>query len=450
MESPNTRRTKPLVSRELTRVDRTTGRLLVRKYRLTVTAGPASGKSVALVHPLVLGSGADVGFVLDDPTVSRLHVQLTPRADGVLVKDLDSMNGTFVSGARLEQALIESDATLMLGATMVRIAIVDDDLGMPLAPSSWARPSPPAIRCGGCWACLARLAPSDASVVLLGETGTGKDVLAHALHAASSRASKPLVVFDCSAVSANLIESELFGHGKGAFTGAVAERKGAFVQAHGGTLFLDEIGELPLELQPRLLRAVESGTIKPVGADKPVSVDVRLVCATHRDLEASVRAGTFRQDLYYRLAVALVRVPPLRERVADIPLLARRFLSELQKDELELPRALMDKMIAYSWPGNVRELRNVVARAVLGDENALKQAEGRPRAHHDATSLDVPFKEAKERLVDSFTRDYIEALLRRHNGNVSRAARSAGLARPYLHKLAVKYGLKQESEPGDE
>jgi transcriptional regulator with GAF, ATPase, and Fis domain len=259
-----------------------------------------------------------------------------------------------------------------------------------------------------------------------------------------------MVVFDCSAVAANLIESELFGHARGAFTGATADRKGAFLQADGGTLFLDEIGELPLDLQPRLLRAVESGAIKPVGSDRVTTVDVRLVAATHRDLDAAVKAGTFRQDLFYRLGVALVTVPPLRERVDDIPLLVERFVRQMQPQGFDVPPALMAKMIAYHWPGNVRELRNVVSRALLGEHDSLVNPSPSSKPRAGEANLDVPFKEAKERLIDTFTRDYLEALLRRHNGNVSQAARSAGLARPHLHKLAVRYGLKDEGGKDEE
>ncbi len=428
------------------RVDRD-GRLLERRYRLAVLSGPAQGRSLRLERVLAVGSDPQAGLSIDDPTVSRMHVQLTPRADGVLVKDLNSMNGTLVAGVRIETALVEHDASLQLGESLVRIHIEESEvsasgpaaLGPALAHSSAMR------RVLGL---LERLAPSDAPVLLLGETGTGKDVLAHAVHEASNRAKAPLIVFDCSAVAPNLIESELFGHVRGAFTGAVAERKGAFAAAHGGTLFLDEIGELPLELQPRLLRAVETGVIKPLGTEKTLASDVRLVAATHRNLDDEVRQGRFRQDLYYRVAVAIVRVPPLRERIDDIAPLARHFLKELGHADFAVPPDLMQKMLAYRWPGNVRELRNVVARATLGENDALAAAEataGAAPRRHRGPDLGVPFKEAKEQLVDSFTRGYIEALLRQHHGNVSQAARSAGLARPYLHKLAVKYGFKDES-----
>ncbi|MBL8957303.1 MAG: sigma 54-dependent Fis family transcriptional regulator [Myxococcaceae bacterium] len=413
-----------------------------REYRLTVVSGPSKGRSAGLPAPLVLGSAEDAGFRLEDPTVSRYHAQLKPRSDGVWVKDLDSMNGISVGGARVQAALVENEATLTVGQSMVRISVFENDLGAPLGPETLGEAVAQSHAMRRVFGLLERLAHSDVPVVLLGETGTGKDVLAQALHRASARASRPFVVFDCSAVAANLIESELFGHAKGAFTGAAVDRRGAFQQADGGTLFLDEIGELPLELQPRLLRALESGQVKPLGDDTSRSVDVRIVAATHRDLEAATREGRFRQDLWYRLAVALVRVPPLRERIEDITLLARHFVKEL-KGELALSPELVSKLNAYAWPGNVRELRNVVARALLGEANVLEAPAGPQKP---AVVLDLPFKEAKERLVDSFTRDYLEALLHRHGGNVARAARAAGLARPWLHKLAVKYGLKASED----
>jgi two-component system, NtrC family, response regulator GlrR len=449
-----TRPTQPLTSRELVRVD-AAGRLMVRKYRLMITAGPAEGRSVRLEKMMAVGSDPQAGLSINDPTVSRLHVQLTPRPDGVLVKDLNSMNGTLVGGLRIESALIENEATLKLGESMLRVQVDESEIPAPTGPSQLGDAVAKSAAMRRVLGLLERLAPTDAPVLLLGETGTGKDVLAHALHRGSSRVREPMVVFDCSAVAANLIESELFGHTKGAFTGAVGDRKGAFLAADGGTLFLDEIGELPLELQPRLLRAVESGIIKPLGTERTHTVDVRLVAATHRNLEEEVRAGRFRQDLYYRLAVAVVRVPPLRERTEDLPILVERFLAQLGRSEFTLPRDLMAKMVEYHWPGNVRELRNVVARATLGEADALTVSSGShpnltPVSTRDSSpQLEVPFKEAKERLVDSFTRGYVEALLKHHHGNVSRAARSAGLARPYLHKLAVKFGFKDEGPDKD-
>jgi DNA-binding NtrC family response regulator len=226
----------------------------------------------------------------------------------------------------------------------------------------------------------------------------------------------------------------------------VNDRKGAFALADGGTVFLDEIGELSLDLQTRLLRVLEAGTFRRVGDEQQQKVDVRVIAATHRDLETRVKEGAFRQDLFYRLAVAQVRVPPLRQRIEDVPLLVHRFLKALGKEDFELPMALKAQMAAYAWPGNVRELWNVVSRAAAGLERPLdtEAPAATSSSGRGEVALGVPFKEAKEQLVETFTRQYLAALLERHGGNISRAAKAAGIARPHLHKLVATYGLKGE------
>jgi two-component system, NtrC family, response regulator GlrR len=442
-----TRTTQPLTDQCLYRVE-VNGRLTERKWKLTVVSGPGAGKSVTLSGPLAVGSAKEAGLCLDDEAVSRLHVRLTPRSEGVWVKDLGSLNGTLISGARIEQALVEREATLSIGRSLLRIAAADVDLGAPLGPERFGDAVAQSETMRRVFGLLERLAPTDVPVVLLGETGTGKEVLARALHEASDRKTEPMVVVDCGAIAANLIESELFGHVKGAFTGAVSDRKGAFAQADGGTVFLDEIGELPLDLQTRLLRVLEAGTLKRVGDDQSRHVDVRVIAATHRDLAARVNEGTFRQDLYYRLAVAQVRIPPLRERSEDLPLLVHRFLKKMGKQDFELPLELKARMASYAWPGNVRELWNVVSRAVVGDDRPLEShaAPAPASAARGEVALGVPFKEAKEQLVEVFTRQYLEALLAQHGGNISRAAKVAGIARPHLSKLVARYGLKGSDE----
>jgi DNA-binding NtrC family response regulator len=309
---------------------------------------------------------------------------------------------------------------------------------------------------------LSRVAPTHATVLIEGESGTGKELAARAIHDRSKRASGPFVVFDCSAVPKDLLESELFGHRKGAFTGAVATRKGAFEVADGGTLFLDEIGELSLELQPKLLRALESGEIRAVGAVDVVHCDTRIVAATNRNLKREVSEGNFREDLYYRLAVIQVRMPPLRSRTEDIPLLVEHFLSELttstgRSEPLQVSFSTMEKLKRHRWPGNVRELKNFVERAAVlaeGDRvetRFLKLGRQRREGESEADENipegfagelrideDMPFKDAKNRLVEAFETAYWTRLLERTSGNVSKAARIAG-----VHRKSVEYIMKK-------
>ncbi|MFZ5467894.1 MAG: sigma 54-interacting transcriptional regulator [Myxococcota bacterium] len=436
--------TVPIVpSGELLRLDRDSGTLRAREYELTVVSGPDAGKSMTLSGVCLVGSHPDAGLALTDPTVSRYHIELHARGDGVRVRDLDSTNGTFIGNARVHEVVVEEDTVVTVGKTGLRISVAEKDLGLPAEQSSFGSVMGAAPSMKQLFGILEKVSPTDSTIVLLGETGTGKEVLAESIHQKSKRADKPFVVVDCGSVAPTLIESELFGHVKGAFTGAVSERYGAFLEADGGTVFLDEIGELPLELQPKLLRVLEGGTVKRVGEDKPRRVNVRVIAATHRDLEKMVEEGKFRRDLYFRLAVVLVNVPPLRDRLDDMPLLAKHFVRQLGREDFELPRGLLARFAAYHWPGNVRELRNVVERALAGAEvDPLPQESSSGVALSNEHIADLPFKEAKERLVESFTKEYLVALLHKHNGNISQIARSAGIARNYVHRLVTKYGLK--------
>ncbi|HEX2675436.1 MAG TPA: sigma-54 dependent transcriptional regulator [Polyangiales bacterium] len=316
------------------------------------------------------------------------------------------------------------------------------------------------------FAAIERLAKTELSVLVLGETGTGKELVAEALHRQSARSAGPFVVCDLSAIGSSLIESELFGHRRGAFTGAERDRAGAFAQAHGGTLFLDEVGELEPALQPRLLRAIERKQIKPVGSEGYVDVDVRIIAATNRDLAEEARAGRFRLDLYHRLAVVSVCLPSLRERQDDIVPLAQRFLQELSARRDSVPPDLSDaaaeRLRDHAWPGNVRELRNVVERALsLAPEARLLDADAFEIERVDALLERVPrdsgfnlrnsdppaavatFKDAKRDLLDDWERGYLRDLLTRAEGNVSLAARWSGLARGHLHRLLRKHSLSR-------
>jgi len=292
---------------------------------------------------------------------------------------------------------------------------------------------------------LERAAASDATVLLTGETGTGKEAAAESIHTASVRGEGPFIVVDCGAIPPNLLESELFGHEKGAFTGAVAARKGAFEAASGGTIFLDEVGELTLDLQPKLLRALEKREVKRVGSNEYVPVDVRVIAATNRELRAEVNAKRFRSDLYYRLAVLEVRLPPLRERPEDIPPLVERILLDIDaanRPEAQVVRdgEFLDQLTGHPWPGNVRELRNHIERSLaLREPAALEGDVGDLGA---SASAAVPLKIARERWTRSFERRYVEDALRRHQNNVAAAARAAGVGRMYFYRLLWKYGLR--------
>ena len=411
--------------------------------RLVVVRGPDTGASVRLEsEETTVGTGAGATLVLTDATVSRHHVSLQALADGWLVTDLDSTNGTRLDGRRIRAAYVAPGDKIQLGATTLRLEA--DKRAVDLALSergSFGRLIGKSIAARRLFALLERVAPETATVLLSGETGSGKDLAAEALHEAGPRAAGPFVVVDCGALVNNLLESELFGHEKGAFTGAVSARAGAFEQADGGTLFLDEIGELPRDLQPKLLRVLERREIRRIGAIEPRAVDVRILAATNRDLKVAVNQGLFREDLFHRINVVSIRVPPLRERMDDVPLLAEHLWREQTGDPHEvLPDALRSAFLAYHWPGNVRELRNKVERAAM-----LVRA-GR---YTDALSgigevrLDAPFpfREAKAAAIESFERTYLKALLERARGNISEAARIAAMDRVHLTRLVQKHQL---------
>jgi DNA-binding NtrC family response regulator len=302
------------------------------------------------------------------------------------------------------------------------------------------------------FAVLEKIAPSECSVLVQGESGTGKELVAQAIHERSRRAGGPLVVLDCASVPSSLLESELFGHERGAFTGAAAARPGRFEDAHRGTLFLDEIGELPLELQPKLLGVLDRSELRRIGATRPTGVDVRIVAATHRNLAEEVNAGTFREDLYYRLAVVELRVPPLRERTEDIPLLVRKFLEgELGRPgDADTVLAHMSEdtwrsLEAQPWRGNVRELRNLVQRTLALSGQGPLVVDGAPAARPLSLTIDLErsFHEVKETVVDRLERLYVESQLARHDGNITHAAAAAGLDRQYFRRLLRKHRARR-------
>jgi DNA-binding NtrC family response regulator len=423
--------------------------------RFIVIRGPDRGESLVVgPSPITLGSGSTSDVRLSDPTISRRHLSVTLAPSGVSVRDLGSTNGSFVAGSRFQELLLGFGAEIQIGQTVLKY--LPDEEHVDVAPADSEHfgnmlGRDPKMR--QVFSLLEDVAASEASVLLEGETGTGKELLAEEIHRHSPRADKPFVVFDCAAQPKDLIESALFGHVRGAFTGAVADRKGAFVEAEGGTLFLDEIGELALDMQPTLLRALDKRTIRPVGGTGQRMVSVRVVAATHRDLRAEMATKRFREDLYYRLAVVRIHVPPLRERPADVALLVQHYAEIYAKPPgLALRPGDVEQLARLPWPGNVRQLRNAIEHAAAvshGSELDLTEFLAGalpPSPALGAIAFDVPFKEAKARVVEEFERAYLKALLDRHGGNLSAASRSADLDRKHLRELLRKHGLREETD----
>ena len=413
---------------------------------------------------------------LSDSKVSGLHCEIQLDERGYRLCDLDSTNGTFVSGLRVNDIYINPGTQLSVGQSKIRFEPLGESIEVELsAENKCSGMIGRSVKMREIFARVEKLARVDTTVLTTGETGVGKELVAEALHELSPRSSGPFVVLDCGSIPQNLIESELFGHERGSFTGATSSYAGAFERAHGGTVFLDEIGELPIEMQPRLLRVLERHEVRRIGGSKTFKVDIRVVAATNRDLGVEVNRGRFREDLYYRLAVARVHVPPLRERREDIPLLIEHILQYTPGgDGAGLSQDTIDLMMKHDWPGNVRELRNVIERAVLlseapstdmplhrrytPDEGDASQGPGTDRSARvdgddsPATpgltmpiDTKLPFKLAKRDLVAEFERRYISQLLEEHDGNISAAARAAGIDRMSIHKMLNRLGL---SNPG--
>lgn len=432
------------------RTSTTCGKITPRSWTCRVISGIDAGHTITVgTHASVVGADATCDLVLRDPTVSRRHAEFRVSAEGMSVRDLGSRNGTFHQSSRIVEVVVPTDATIRVGKTKLQFSAV---------PPLLVEPSQ-RIRFGGLvgesllirevFAVLELASPTPATVLIEGESGTGKELAARAIHDHSLLAEKPFVVIDCSATQEQLIDSQLFGHVRGAFTGAVSSRKGAFVEANGGTLFLDEISELPLPSQAKLLRAIEARTVQPLGSDRPVTVDARVVAATNRELSQMVEEGKFRFDLYQRLAVIHIRIPPLRERPEDLPVLIRHFFEGRGLESGEIGGENLRRMQQYDWPGNVRELRNLLERAwVFAGPGGATFAKLHPwiklagqSAVCAAIDVSQPFKKAKEQLLEQFERQYLTAVLEAHHSNVSQAAQHAGINRNYLHKLLEKYGL---------
>ncbi len=398
--------------------------------------GSAPAKEAKLgLTPLVVGTDSTCELVSDDPVVSRRHCQVLRDPAGFRVRDLKSKNGCRVSGVRVVDVFLQPGQVLELGASRLWIEVGPTPTEVPLVPAStFGEVVGSGVVMRALFKVLERAAATEATVLLSGETGSGKDAVARSIHAASARGDGPFVVCDCSTLAPNLIESELFGHVKGAFSGATSNREGLFVEANEGTLFLDEVGELPLELQPKLLRALEARKVRPVGGATERPVDVRIIAATHRDLREGIGKGTFRQDLYFRLGVIEVRVPPLRERLDDLPLLAEHFLSRMSPPVTlaQLPPNALKLLEAYDWPGNVRELRNVLERLVISGKVE----------HLAETVLPLlPWHEARAEALAKFEISHLKRALAQSNGSLAAAARALGVSRQLVHQLVTRHGL---------
>jgi DNA-binding NtrC family response regulator len=450
----------------------------IRRAHLVVYPGTDQQREYTFDQNVIsIGALDDNDIVLDDDTVSRSHCRIIQEDTSYVVVDLNSTNGTHINGVRIKEAYLAPGAILYVGSTQIRFNPIDEQV--PVTPSSSERLGNivgTSVKMREIFNILEKIAPTAATVVIEGETGTGKEVVSQTLHMMSPRRDKPFIVFDCGAVPESLIESELFGHEKGSFTGAIMTRKGLFEMAQGGTIFLDELGELSLDLQPKLLRVLEQREVRRVGSNKPIPINVRVVAATNRSLEDEVKAGRFREDLFYRLSVVRLFLPSLRERVEDIPLLVEHFLEKMDCNRdfdgsrriLRVSPRAYDALMQYQWPGNVRELANTIERACSFAESETLELEdlpdyivsahaprhlhgthGSPQDQWSEVPLkaelkEQPFKEAKETWISTFEKDYITDLLARHNGNISSAAREADIDRKYFRKLMVKYGIEAD------
>jgi DNA-binding NtrC family response regulator len=441
----------------------TKGRIEVRGGTLTVAKGKGSARSQSSqtaagpqleIGPeaIVVGRNEACDLVLDDRKVSAVHAELVATERGVRVRDLGSRNGSFISDTRVGEVYLTKGTFLTCGDTMLEFAPsgpeqveVPDVQGFgPLVGSS-----------AGMRAVFERLkkaAPTDLTVLITGETGTGKELVAQAIHQASVRANKPFVVVDCGSIPPSLAESALFGHERGSFTGAVDKRVSPFAEADGGTIFLDELGELPLDVQPKLLRALAEGRVKAVGSNNYRPVNVRVIAATRRDLVREVNAGTFRSDLYFRVAQLRIELPPLRQRLEDIPAIVRRMMADLGDNNAwnRISNDSLERLMRHDWPGNVRELRNVVAVALAfskeGPIDLSQHLAPLVTASESTPTRGRTFQDAKREVLARFEREYFTALYAECNGNVSEIGRRAAMERAHVRGYLRRHGIGDSSK----
>ncbi len=427
-------------------------------FEVRVIEGPDAGKFLVLDDASpprsYVGRSSTCELALDDQRVSRKHLALELHGSELVAIDVGSSNRTFIENIVGKEVILRGGERITLGGTVLIVRRVEDATSEPLGTmTAFGKLRGASREMMRLYPLLVRLAASTVPVLIEGETGTGKEVLAEALHEQGLRARGPFVVFDCTAVAPSLLESELFGYERGAFTGAVGARAGVFEEANGGTLFIDEIGDLELSMQAKLLRAVERGEIRRVGSSKTVRVDIRILSATRRDLDGMVQAGLFRDDLYHRLAVARVELPPLRRRVGDVAPLVDFFFRQSGHDPATLPMGLLARWETHDWPGNVRELRNAVLRyAEIGDLaewQAKAQAPPRPseapsgddelvRGIRRLLGRGAPFAVARDEIIEAFEREFLDDVIRKTGGNLTKAAEAGGFSRRHLHRLLGK------------
>jgi DNA-binding NtrC family response regulator len=429
------------------------------RCQLVVVDGPDRGRACRLgEREVTVGTDAGVELRLSDDRVSGRHLAIRIDEARFALRDLASTNGTWFEGSRVAEARVGPGATLRVGRTSLRIEPEAEPLDVP--PSAARRFGElvgESLAMREVFGVLERVAATDVTVLALGETGTGKELVARAVHDASPRRRRPFVAIDCGALPEALLDSELFGHVKGAFTGAAAPRDGLLVRAEGGTVFLDELGRIPPSVQARLLRVLEERVVRPLGGDRERAVDVRVVAAARDDLDAEVAAGRFRADLLYRLSVVRVRLPPLRARREDLPALIAELLRRRGLDGARPTGPGLDRLHAHGWPGNVRELRNVIDRAIALAPGAqrfadltirLEPSAGAPEPA--AVRTDLPYAEARELVLHDFERRYVADALAKAGGNLTAAARAAQVDRKHLRTLARRHGLAPAAAADDD
>jgi DNA-binding NtrC family response regulator len=424
------------------------GRFEVRGGTLSVTRGNGSKPSIEVgLDPVVIGRNESCDLVLDDRKVSAVHLEFVATERGVRIRDLGSRNGTFLGDTRIGEVYLLKPTNITLGDSTVeflptqpeQVAMAEAAEFGPLVGQS------PGMR--QVFEKLAKAAPTELTVLVTGETGTGKELVAQAIHMASARANKPFVVVDCGSIPATLAESALFGHERGSFTGAVDKRISPFVEADGGTIFLDELGELPVDVQPKLLRALAEQRIKSVGSNTYKPVDVRVIAATRRDLVREVNEGTFRSDLYFRVAQLRVELPSLRQRLEDIPALVKRMMIDIgdKTAYARITNDSLERLMRHDWPGNVRELRNVIAVALaFGKEGPLDLAQHLAplvQASESTPTRGRTFQDAKRDILARFEREYFTALYAECGGNVSEIGRRAAMERAHVRGYLRRHGI---------